>query len=114
MPLNKEALHGANGERAINVAAAAGALARGGADVGAHRGDRVRLAGEEIPLFEAPLGGEVQVAATVRADGARLLALNVALQPRGVDGLNEEFLGVEGHEIRLRALGETMLITHES
>ena len=96
------------------VAAATGALTRGGTDIGAHGRDRVRLSREEIPLFESPLGGKVQVATAVRADRARLLALDVALQPRGVDGLNEEFLGVEGHEIRLRASGETMLITHES
>src|SRR5207253_2357523 len=56
------------------------------------RRDRVRLARQDVALFEAPLGREVQVAAAVCADGAGLLALDVALQPRRVDGLDEELL----------------------
>ena len=98
VPLNEESLHCADGERAINVATAAGALARGGADVGAHRGDRIRLAGEEVPLFELPFGGEVQVTAAVGANGAGLLALNVALKPRSIDWLNQKVLRLEGHD----------------
>ena len=81
MPLHQEALHGADCEWAINVAAATGALTRRGTDVGAHCGDRIRLAGEKVTLFEAPFGGEIQVAAAVGANGAGLLALNVALKP---------------------------------
>ena len=98
VPLNEESLHCADGERAINVATTAGALARGGADVGAHRGDRIRLAGEEVPLFELPFGGEVQVPAAVGANGAGLLALNVALKPRSIDWLNQKVLRLEGHD----------------
>ena len=81
MPLHQEALHGADRERAINIATATGALTGGGTDVGAHCGDRIRIAGEEVALFEAPFGGEIQVAAAVGANGAGLLALNVALKP---------------------------------
>ena len=92
VPLDEEPLHRPDGERPVDVAAAAGALARRRADVRAHRRDRVRLAREDVALLEPALGGEVQVAAAVRADGTRFLALDVALQPGGVDGLDEEFL----------------------
>ena len=99
VPLDEEPLHRPDRERAVDVAAAAGALARGRADVRAHRRDRVRLAGQDVALFEAPLGGEVEVAPAVGADGTGLLALDVALEPGGVHGLDEELLGlVEGHE----------------
>ena len=99
VPLDEEALHGADRERAVDVAAPAGALARGRADVGAHRRDRVRLAGQDVALLEPALGGEVEVAPAVRADGACLLALDVALEPGCVDRLDEELLGlVDGHE----------------
>src|SRR6185503_4950710 len=40
------------------------------------------------------LGGEVEVAAAVRPDRAGFLAFDVALEPGGVDGLDEEFLGL--------------------
>ena len=92
VPLDEEPLHRPDRERPVDVAAAAGPLARGGADVGAHRRDRVRLAGEDVALLEPALGGEVQVAAAVRPDRAGFLALDVALEPGGVDGLDEEFL----------------------
>ena len=99
MPLHEEPLHRPDGQRAVDVAAAAGTLAGGGADVGAHRRDRVRLAGEDVPLLEPPLGGEVEVAPAVGADGTGLLALDVALEPGRVHGLDEELLGlIEGHE----------------
>ena len=99
VPLDEEPLHGPDRERAVDVAAAAGALARGRADVGAHRRDRVRLAGQDVALLEPALGGEVEVAPAVRADGAGFLALDVALEPGGVHRLDEELLGlVEGHE----------------
>jgi hypothetical protein len=98
VPLEQEALHRPDGERAIDVAAAAGALAWRRADVGAHRGHGVRLAREDVALLEPPLGGQVQVPTAVGADGARLLALDVALEPGGVDRLNQEFLvGIDGH-----------------
>ena len=98
VPLDEEALHGPDGERPVDVAAAAGPLARGRADVGAHRRDRVGLAREDVALLEAAFSGEVQVAAAVRPDRAGFLALDVALQPGGVDGLDEEFLvGVDDH-----------------
>ena len=100
VPLDEEALHGADRQRPVDVAAAAGALARRRADVGAHRRDRIGLARQDVALFEAALGGKVQVAATVRADGARFLALDVALEPGGVDRLNQEFLvGIDGQVI---------------
>ena len=92
VPLDEEPLHRPDGERPVDVAAAAGPLARGGADVRAHRRDRVRLAREDVALLEPALGGEVQVAAAVRPDRAGLLALDVALEPGRVDGLDEEFL----------------------
>ena len=93
VPLDEEALHGPDGERAIDVAATARPFARRGADVRAHRRDRVRLARQDVALLEPPFGGEVQVAAAVRPDRTRFLALDVALQPGGVDRLDEEFLG---------------------
>ena len=96
---DQEPLHGPDREGSVDVAAAAGTLARGGADVGTHRRDRVRLAGEDVALLEAAFRGEVEVPATVRPDRARLLALDVALEPGCVDRLDEELLGmVEGHE----------------
>ena len=94
VPLDEEALHRPDGERPVDVAAAAGSLARRRADVRAHRRDRVRLARQDVALLEPALGGEVQVAAAVRPDRARFLALDVALEPGGVDGLDEEFLGL--------------------
>ncbi len=98
MPLDEEPLHRPDGQGAVDVAAAAGALAGRRAHVGAHRRDRVGLARQDVALFEAPLGGEVEVTPAVRADGAGLLALDVALEPGGVHGLDEELLGlVEGH-----------------
>ena len=52
---------------------------------------------EDVALLEAAFSGEVQVAAAVRADGAGFLALDVALEPGGVDRLNQEFLvGIDG------------------
>ena len=99
VPLHEEPLHGPDREGPVDVAAAAGALAGGGADVGAHRRDRVRVAGEDVPLLEPALGGEVEVAAAVRPDRARLLALDVALEPGSIDRLDEELLvRVDGHD----------------
>ena len=100
VPLHEEPLHGPDRQRPVDVAAAAGPLARGGADVGAHRRDRVRVAAEDVALFEPAFGGEVQVAAAVRADGTRFLTLDVALEPGRVHRLDEELLvGVDGHEL---------------
>ena len=93
VPLDEEPLHRPDRQRPVDVAAAAGPLARGGADVRAHRRDRVRLARQDVALFEPALGGEVEVAAAVGPDRAGFLALDVALEPGGVDGLDEEFLG---------------------
>ena len=99
VPLDEEPLHRADRQRAVDVAAAAGALAGRRADIRAHRRDRVRLAGEDVALLEPPLGGEVEVAPAVGADGTGLLALDVALEPGRVHGLDEELLGlIEGHE----------------
>ena len=99
VPLHEEPLHGADGEGPVDVPAAAGPLAGRRADVGAHRRDRVRVAREDVALLEAALGGEVQVPAAVRPDRARLLALDVALEPGCVDRLDEEFLvRVDGHD----------------
>ena len=106
VPLDEEALHGPDGQRPVDVAAAAGPLAGRRADVGAHRRDRVGLAREDVALLEAALGGEVQVAAAVRADRARFLALDVALEPGGVDRLDEEFL-VDGHG-QVRCLSDAL------
>ncbi len=93
VPLDEEALHRPDRERTIDVAAAAGALAGCRTDVRAHGRDRVRLARQDVPLLEPALGREVQVAAAIRPDRTGFLALDVALQPGGVDGLDEEFLG---------------------
>ena len=99
VPFDQEPLHRPDGERPVDVTAAAGALARRGADVGAHRGDRVRLPREEIALLEAAFRGQVQVAAAIRADRAGFLALDVALEPGRVHRLDEELLvGVDGHD----------------
>src|SRR6185295_8065217 len=81
-------------QRPIDVAAATGSLTGSGADIGAHRRDRVRFAGQDVALLEPALGGEVEVAAAVRPDRAGFLAFDVALEPGGVDGLDEEFLGL--------------------
>ena len=115
MPLHEEPLHRADRERSVDVATAARPLAGRRAHVRAHRGDRVRLARQDVPLLEPPFGGEVEVAPAVRADGAGFLALDVALEPGGIHGLDEEFLGrVDGHEVdvpflrvRGRATGTT-------
>ncbi len=94
VPLDQEALHRPDRQRPIDVTAAAGALARGGADIRTHRGDRVRIARQDVALLEPTFGGEVEVATAVRPDRAGFLALDVALEPGGVDGLDEEFLGL--------------------
>ena len=115
VPLHEEPLHGADGQRPVDVAAAAGPLAGRRAHVRAHRRDRVGFARQDVALLEPAFGGEVEVAPAVGADGARFLALDVALQPGGVDRLYEEFLGrVDGHEVdvpflrdRGRATGTT-------
>src|SRR5215212_8650408 len=97
MPLHEEPLHGPDRQWPVDVAAPAGALAWRRAHVGAHRRDRVRLARQDVALLEPAFRGKVEVAAAVRADGTRFLAFDVALQPGGVDRLNEEFLvGVDG------------------
>ena len=72
VPLHEEPLHGADGQRPVDVTAAAGTLAGRGTDVGAHRGHGVGLPGQDVALLEPPFGGEVQVAAAVRADRDRL------------------------------------------
>jgi hypothetical protein len=108
MPLNEEPLHRPDGEWPVDVAPPAGPLARRGADVRAHRGDGIGLAREDVALFESALGREVQVTATVRPDGAGFLALDVALEPGRIDGLNEEFLvGIDrqGRGVPFCALG---------
>ncbi len=94
VPLDQEALHRADRQRPVDVAAAAGPFAGRGADVRAHRRDRVRVARQDVALLEPALGGQVEVAAAVRPDRTRFLAFDVALEPGGVDGLDEEFLGL--------------------
>ena len=94
VPLDEEPLHRPDRQRAVDVAAPAGSLAGGGADVRAHRGDRVRVARQDVALLEPAFGGEVEVAAAVRPDRAGFLAFDVALEPGGVDRLDEEFLGL--------------------
>src|SRR5581483_527316 len=80
-------------------AAAAGALTRSRTNVRTHRRDGVRLAGEDVALLEAAFGREVQVAAAVRPDRAGLLALDVALEPGGVDRLDEELGRLEDRQL---------------
>ena len=101
VPFDQEPLHGADGQRTIDIAAAARALARGGADIRAHGRDRVRVARQDVALLEPPFGGEVQVAAAVRPHRTRFLALDVALEPGGVDGLDEEFLRRSGGQVQV-------------
>ena len=79
-------------QRPIDVTPAAGALAGSGADIGAHRGHRVGLAGQDVALLEPAFGGEIEVAPAIGADGTGLLALDVALKPGCVDRLDEELL----------------------
>ena len=97
VPLHKEALHCANREWSIDVAAAAGALTWRGADVRTHCGNGVWFAGEQVALFKATFGGKVEVAAAVGANRAGLLALDVALKPGGVYRLDEEVLRFKRH-----------------
>ena len=96
VPLDEEALHGPDGQRPVDVAPPAGSLTGRGADVGAHGGHRVGLAREHVALLEAAFGSQVQVATTVGADRAGFLALDVALKPGRIDGLDEEVL-VDSH-----------------
>ena len=56
-----------------------------GADVAADGRHRVRVAGQDVALFEASLGGQHQVAAAIRVDRAAFLALDVALEPVDAD-----------------------------
>src|SRR6185312_1213500 len=96
--LDEEALHRPDRQRPIDVAAPARTLAWRGADVGAHRRDRVRLTRQDVALLEPALGGQVEVATAVRPDRAGFLAFDVALEPGGVDRLDEEFLGLLDHQ----------------
>ena len=97
VPLHQEALHRANRKWPIDVTAAAGAFAWRRANVRTHGGDWVWFAGEEVALFKAAFGGQVEVAATIGADRAGLLALDVALKPGGVYRLDEEVLRFKRH-----------------
>ena len=100
MPLHEEALHGPDGQRAVDITAPTGTLTRRGADVRAHGRHGIGLARKDVTLLEASLCREVQVAAAVGAHGARFLALDVALQPGCVHGLDEELLaGVDDHAV---------------
>src|SRR5439155_24755303 len=92
VPLDEEPLHRPNRQRPVDVTTPAGALTRGGADIRAHRRDRVRLARQDVALLEPAFGGEVEISAAVRPHRTRFLARDVALEPGGVDGLDEEFL----------------------
>jgi hypothetical protein len=92
VPFDQEPLRRPDREWAVDVAAPAGALTGRRADVGAHGGNRVGLAREEVALLEPALGGRVEVAAAVRANRAGFLALDVALEPRSVHRLDEELL----------------------
>ena len=85
MPVDEEALHGADRERLVDVSPAAGLLARSGAHVAADRRDRVGVAGEDVALLEPTLRGQHQVAAAVRVDRAAFLALDIALKPVDAD-----------------------------
>ena len=82
--------------RAIDVAAAAGALARAQETYEHAPGHGVGLAREDVALLEPALRGQVEVAAAVRADRAEP-PVDVALEPGRVDRLDEELLAdVEG------------------
>ena len=100
MPVDEEALHGADGERLVDVGAATCLLARGGADVAADRRHRVRVAGQDVALLEPTLSGKHQVAPAVRVDRAAFLALDVALKPVDADlgGLEPQwYRGIADH-----------------
>ena len=102
VPVDQEALHRADGERLVDVGAAAGLLAGSGADVAADRRDRVRVAGEDVALLEAALRGQHQVAAAVRVDRAAFLALDIALKPVDADlgGLEPQWnRGIADHVV---------------
>ena len=81
MPLDEEALHRPDRQRSVDIAAAAGSLARRRADVRAHRRNRVGIPAEDVALLETAFRREVEVAPAVGADRTRLLALDVALEP---------------------------------
>ena len=102
VPVDQEALHGADGERLVDVGAAAGLLAGRRADVAADGRDRVRVAGEDVALLEAALGGQHQVAPAVRVDRAAFLALDIALKPVDADlgGLEPQWnRGIADHGV---------------
>ena len=109
VPVDQEALHGADAERLVDIGSAAGLLAGGAAHVAADRGDRVRVAGQDVALLEASLRGEHQVAAAIRVDRAAFLALDIALQPVDADfgGLEPERNGVCGDHWHRRRAGST-------
>ena len=102
VPVDQEALHRADRERLVDVGAAAGLLAGRGADVAADRRDRVRVAGEDVALLEAALGGQHQVAAAIGIDRAAFLAFDVALKPIDADfgGLEPQWYGgIADHDV---------------
>ena len=102
VPVDQEALHRADRERLVDVGATAGLLAGRGADVAADRRDRVRVAGEDVALLEAALGGQHQVAAAIRIDRAAFLAFDVALKPVDADfgGLEPQWYGgIADHDV---------------
>ena len=85
MPVDQEALHGADGEWLVDVGAPAGLLTRRAAYIAADRSDRVRVARQDVALFEAALRREHQVTTAVGIDRAAFLAFDVALQPIDAD-----------------------------
>ena len=77
--LGDVALEGANRNRRVNRAAAAGVLAWGGADPPAHRGQRVGRAGDQKGVFKTPLGNQLDIAAGVGRDGTARLTFHLRL-----------------------------------
>lgn len=83
--LGDEALQRADGDRRVDLAPAAGRLARRRTDAAADRREGIRPAGDDVGPLQVTLGDGRDVAARVRMDGASVLAadgLPPVIQPR--------------------------------
>ena len=97
-------------ESGLSMSARRQAFSQGArADVAADGRHRVRVAGQDVALFETALGGKHQVAAAIRVDRAAFLALDIALEPVDADfgGLEPQRDGVCGDHWHRRRAGST-------
>src|ERR1035437_2926683 len=90
MPLGEEALQGANGDRTIDMAAAARSLAGVSANASADARHGIRIARNTIRLFKAPLGDQRHITAGIGMRGTRYHAGEIGVQPFPIDLLVSE------------------------